>query len=374
MRKLMIISLALGLCFITSITEANQDRNLERSFRVASGKKLIIDLKTGGSVVIRGWDQDEVSVQADRDGDDPQTYEVEISEVSEGVRVQSRQLGNRRNYSSNLKVEIKVPRRFDVAIETMGGGITIEGVEGEFTGKTMGGALNLANLKGTARLTTMGGNIILKNSDLDGSLKTMGGRVLFEDVTGDVKGTSMGGNVVYKNVKNRSGKSTGDEAHISTMGGAINLENAPAGANVHTMGGKIHIQSASKFVKAKTMGGDINIDSVDGWVEATSMAGNIAVNLTGEGNVTLISFKGDITLVVPAGLAMEIDIQIAYTQNSSRNFKITSDFDIRQEETEQWEYEHGSPRRYIYGRGSIGGGKNKIKIETINGNVYLKRS
>jgi DUF4097 and DUF4098 domain-containing protein YvlB len=373
MRKLVIFSLALGICLTGFIAEASQDRSLERSFRAATGKKLVIDLRTGGSVAIRGWDQDEVSVQADRDGDDPQSYEVEMSEVPEGVRISSRHPGNRRTYSSNLKLDIKVPRRFDVSIDTMGGGVTIEGVEGEFTGKTMGGALDLANVKGLARLTTMGGNITLKNSDLDGSLKTMGGRVLFEDVTGDVKGSSMGGNVVYKNVTNRSGKSTGDEVHISTMGGAINVENAPAGANVHTMGGKIHIGTASRFVKAKTMGGDITIDSADGSVEATSMAGDIAVNLTGDGNVSLVSFKGDVTLVVPAGLSMEIDIQIAYTQNSSRNFKIVSDFDIRQEETEQWEYEHGSPRRYIYGRGSIGGGKNKIKIETINGNVYLKR-
>ena len=371
MRKLTVVFLALSVCYLTLSVEAYQAQDVGKNFRVASGKKLIIDLKTGGSVVIRGWDQDQVSVQSDTD--DPQTYELDVSEVPEGVRIFSRHMGNRRNYSSNLKFDIKVPRRFDVSIDTMGGGVTIEGVEGEFTGKTMGGALDLANVKGSARLTTMGGNITLKNSDMDGSLKTMGGRVLFEDVTGDVKGSSMGGNVVYKNVTNRSGKSTGDEVHISTMGGAINVESAPAGANVHTMGGRIHIGSAAKFVKAKTMGGAIKIDSVEGTVEATSMAGNIEVNLTGDGNVTLVSFKGDITLVVPAGLSMEVDIQLAYTQSSSQDFKITSDFDIRQERTEQWEYEHGSPRKYIYGRGSIGGGRNKIRIETINGNVYLKR-
>lgn len=371
MRKLMIVSLMLCVCYLTLVAEARQE---QRSFRVSSGKKLIIDLKTGGSVAIKGWDQEEVSVQADRNGDGPQNYEVEISEVSEGVRIHSHHVGPKRNtYSSNLALEIKVPRRFDVSIDTMGGGVTIEGVEGEFTGKTMGGALDLSNVKGSAHLMTMGGNITLKSSDLDGSLKTMGGRVLFEDVTGDVKGSSMGGNVVYKNVTNRSGKGTGDEVHITTMGGAINVESAPAGASVKTMGGKIHIGSASRFVKATTMGGDITIDSVDGSVDATSMAGDINVTSVGEGNVTLVSMKGDITLVVPAGLSMEVDIQLAYTKNSPQNYKIISDFGIRQEETEQWEYDQGSPRRYIYGRGSIGGGRNKIRIETVNGNVYLKR-
>ena len=93
MRKLMIVSLALSVCYLTLSVEAYQARDVEKSFRVASGKKLIIELKTGGSFVIRGWDQDEVSIRAD--GDDPQNFELDISEVSEGVRIYSRHLGTR---------------------------------------------------------------------------------------------------------------------------------------------------------------------------------------------------------------------------------------------------------------------------------------
>jgi hypothetical protein len=32
----------------------------------------------------------------------------------------------------------------------------------------------------------------------------------------------------------------------------------------------------------------------------------------------------------------------------------------------------GSPRKYIYGKAQIKGGKHKIKIKTINGNITLK--
>ena len=49
------------------------------------------------------------------------------------------------------------------------------------------------------------------------------------------------------------------------------------------------------------------------------------------------------------------------------------DFDLKEERTKDWDDEDGTPRKYIYGKGQIGGGKNRIRIETINGNVYLKK-
>ena len=71
---------------------------------------------------------------------------------------------------------------------------------------------------------------------------------------------------------------------------------------------------------------------------------------------------------------MEIDIEIAYTRDRrSKDFKIESDFALETEETDEWDYDHGSPRKYIYGLGNVDGGAHKVKIRTINGNVYLKR-
>ena len=60
----------------------------------------------------------------------------------------------------------------------------------------------------------------------------MGGKVSIENVVGNVDGSSMGGNVTIKNLKRRDGTSIGKETHISTMGGAIELNNAPFGADV----------------------------------------------------------------------------------------------------------------------------------------------
>ncbi|MGA9998292.1 MAG: hypothetical protein WBP93_22960 [Pyrinomonadaceae bacterium] len=364
---------------VTALAASPQEgRHIEREFRISSGKRLEIDLKTGGSLNIAGWDNEQVRVDAYLGGRDGEDARVDFKENADGVEIYSHFDEMRNNHSSDLKFEIKVPRKFDLDIDTMGGAVKIDAVEGQINGKTMGGALNLSNLRGSLHLSTMGGGITLVNSDVDGSVSTMGGKVLIQDVVGNIKGSSMGGQVSYKNVTKRDGSSTGDEVRITTMGGEINVDAAPAGANVMTMGGDITIASAQKFVKAKTMGGNIKIGAVDGAVTATTMGGNVNVKVTGEGNggnadVLLTSNGGDIELIVPAGLSMDFDIELAYTRKHQGDYKIVSDFGIQQRESDDWDTTHGSARKVIYGTGSVAGGRNKIRIRTINGNVFVRR-
>ena len=227
---------------------AESDR---QEFEVGSGGTLILDLKAGGSVTISGTGGSTVTVGYEISGRTAGCCVVEARETGAGVEIETRYRSSSRRQSSDLDIVVAVPRQFDIELDSMGGGVEIDGVEGEFTGKTMGGELILNDVQGEARLTTMGGDIRLTNSELDGSLKTMGGEVLFENVVGDVKGSSMGGNVRYKNVQRRGGDVAGpsrtggidetspDTVQISTMGGAITVDEAPAGADVHTMGGNI---------------------------------------------------------------------------------------------------------------------------------------
>ena len=227
-------------------------------------------------------------------------------------------------------------------------------------------------------MSTHGGDIELSDSIVDGSVTTFGGDVTLQDVSGDVKGTSMGGDVVYRNVARRDGTGTGKAVHIATMGGDVEVSNAPDGAELSTMGGEIEVESARRFVKAKTMGGSIDIAAVDGWVEATTMGGDITVTMVGnpaagDRHVLLDSRGGEIELVVPAGLDMDIDVQIEVTKNSRRSYEIESDFPLQISAPADWSYGEGNPRRVIRGKGTTGSGKNKIVIRTVNGDVRIER-
>ena len=351
--------------------------DIEREISVSPDGTLELELEAGATVEISGWGKDSIRVVG-KVGRSSSAVDIEVVETRRGVRVSTEFRHHASHQNSSIDLIIQVPHHYNLDLDSMGGGLKLEDLLGRFEGETMGGELHLRNIRGVVRLKTMGGNITLIDSEVDGSLKTMGGKVIFEDVSGDVNGSSMGGNVVYRNVRRKDGSSTGSAVVISTMGGEINVSDAPDGADVSTMGGNIRIHSAGRFVKAKTMGGDLQIDKVDGWVKATTMAGDERVVMvgnprSGERNVDLRSYSGDIELVVPDGLDMDIDIELAYTKDSKRDYKIISDFPLNQRETDEWDRSHGSPRRYIYATGQVGSGSNRIHIKTINGNVRLRR-
>lgn len=352
--------------------------HLQKEIMVQPGQKLEVNLRSGGNISILGWNEKKVRVKVVYANGNKEDWRVKLKKVSEGVYLETEYSGPKHKNHRSPRIEINVPAKFDARIKSMGGAIVIKDVAGEFTGKTMGGKLDLSGLKGFVNLKTMGGAITLKDSDVDGKVKTMGGRVLLENVMGDVSGSSMGGNVIYKNVKSRTGTSTGKVVNISTMGGAINVNEALHGAKVHTMGGDIHIKKARKFITAKTMGGEVRIDDIDGWVKATTMGGNISVTMTGDPSkgkrdVYLSSKGGNITLTVPEGLDMDADIKISFTKGSKRNYSITSDFKLDIRQSGEWIKTHGSPRKTVTGKGKTGNGTHKILIKTINGNVILKK-
>ena len=355
-----------------------------REFRVAAGGKLTLHLETGGSVKIAGTGGSTVNVSYKLSCSPD--CQISFDQNGSGVRVETKSERSSRSQNADVDFEILVPSRFDVELDSMGGGLEIDGVTGSFTGETKGGEITLRRVEGEAKLRTMGGEIQVTDSTLDGSVHTMGGKVSIENVVGDLKGSSMGGDVRYKNVRRPDGKLaspshggdsdlsdvTPETVQISTMGGAINTEDAPNGADVMTMGGNIRIRNARRFVRAKTMGGDIEIDSVDGWVQATTMGGNLDVTVTdGGGDVTLTSMSGNVLLRVPPGFGMTLDLEIAFTKNSRKEYAITAPGAGSPSVTPDWDYGQGSPRKYIRKSGSVNGGGHKVTVRTVNGNVTV---
>jgi DUF4097 and DUF4098 domain-containing protein YvlB len=349
---------------------AGQD--LKREFKLEYGKKVEIDLNTGGSIEIIGWNKELVSLTARSHDADIEEFKIEFDENSSGLHIHVSNLNH--DGGSDIDLKLFVPEKCDLELETMGGDITTDNVAGTIEGKTMGGDLDLSKLKGEVELTTMGGDIHVENSELDGEVKTMGGDVTFQDVGGNVKGSTMGGDVEIRGTKNIVKK----EVKISTMGGDINIDSAPGGADVHTMGGDITVRSAGTFVKAKTMGGDIVIDQLDGGAKVSTMGGDIDVTMIGDvkqgdRNVDLSSMGGDITVTLPQDLSIDFNIKLTYTKRSAGEYKISCDFPIKIEESADWDYSGGSARKYIIGTGKVGDGKYRVRLETTNGNITVKK-
>jgi DUF4097 and DUF4098 domain-containing protein YvlB len=183
---------------------------------------------------------------------------------------------------------------------------------------------------------------------------------------------------------------------IHHMGGGIDVADAPDGADLSTMGGDIHLVSSGSFAKLKTMGGDISVDraagSVDastmggkitighagGAIKASTMGGDVTAHLTGSStarrDISLSSMSGAILLTVPKDFGMDVQIKLAYTKNSSGNFRVIQHLGLTERQTTEWDDTHGgTPRKYIYVTGRVGNGGNTVKIETINGDISLKQ-
>jgi hypothetical protein len=247
MKKLT-ICLVLSAIFMSNLMAGSY----KKEFKMPPGKLLEIDIKSGGSVEIEGWDKSLIAVEVNYRGTEIDPEMIEFHADESGLRINVVNGAYQNSNIHSLKFNIQLPKKFNIDVETMGGSIIIIDVEGEFSGQTMGGSLFLDKLKGNADLTTMGGEIGLTNSELEGSLKTMGGEIIFDTVVGDVEGTSMGGNVTYRNVMRQNGKPRGkdNEINIRSMGGDILVDDALNGANVYTMGGEIVVKNAKSHVIA----------------------------------------------------------------------------------------------------------------------------
>ncbi|MGD8777539.1 MAG: hypothetical protein PVH88_01100 [Ignavibacteria bacterium] len=366
--------IAVVFSLILSFTNA-QERVIEKEFQINPGEKLILDFETGMSIKIKGWDKDVVKAEIYLDGRDSENIEIDFDQSNSAVVVTSEYMGRRDNYRGRADSYFMVPAKFNIDLNTMGGGVEIDNVEGDIEGQTMGGSLDLSNLKGHLDLQTMGGGISLTDSKVDGKVHTMGGSVDVENVEGDVSASSMGGNVRHKNVKSSS-KSVGEEVDISTMGGSIDVDEALHGANVKTMGGAIKVNKVHKFLKAETMGGDITVRELDGWVKAKTMGGDIYVKMVGDPNkgerdVELTSMSGDIELYVPKGMSMRFDLELVYDEDDEGEFDIISDFPIDKEVEESRGRNHWNDSLTMYGTGEVNGGKNSIRIKTINGDIII---
>lgn len=349
-------------------------KEIEREIEVKPGGTLTIDLKTGGEISVIGWDKDIVKISAEVDEKVDFDIDTFGSDVEVITRATSWGFGN----GKKCEVTAMVPTKYNIDINTMGGEVSIKNVEGNIDGKTMGGELTFSGLKGDISFTTMGGDVKLLDSEIDGKVSTMGGDMRLENIVGNVDASTMGGEIIQKNVKSGS-NSVGDEVDISTMGGDIHVDEAFHGASVKTMGGDITVNKAKKYVKAETMGGDIEIKEVDGYIKTTTMGGDIYAKMVGnpdEGrrDVDLSSMGGDITLYVPEGLSMQVEIEIIYGDDDEVNSSdIKSDFEMQTENIEDNSDDWSNDSKKLIQTGSFNGGKHKVRISTINGKVHFKK-
>lgn len=220
---------------------------ISRSFDVGAGGALEMRTDTGSIDVSTGGDSVEIRVvRAGRDGEE---LELDFSQRGDRVIVRGEWPTEHRHrgHSARVRYEITVPQQFDLELQTSGGSITVDDLDGVLEADTSGGSLDFGMIQG--------------------------------------------------------------EVDAHTSGGSIELEGGGAGVRLDTSGGSIRVGEVVGDLKATTSGGSIRIDGVGGRVEASTSGGSVKARLTSQPtqDCSLSTSGGTVTLYIDPALALDID-------------------------------------------------------------------
>ena len=145
-------------------SSGNQARACEvTESTIAARSDLTVSAEPNGGVTVIGWDQNRIQVRALIQAQAP--TEAEAVRILSAVTVETangliRAIGpeteGRRSWS--VSYEISAPRRMDLDLATVNGGLSVTGIEGTLNLNTTNGGINLEDVGGSVRaLTTNGG-------------------------------------------------------------------------------------------------------------------------------------------------------------------------------------------------------------------------
>ena len=405
---------------------------IEKTIKVDEGGELIV-VSDEGPIYIESWDKKEVRVIVIKRADVGR--ESEARKYFDDIKVWIDKSGNDvsvkgetpwgRGYrrGPRLEFEITVPYKFDVNLRTEGGSLSIGDLGGNVKGETDGGSIKVGQIKdGNVNISTAGGSIKIKEV-MNGNVnaETAGGSIKVGDVDGNLDVNTSGGSIKLGKITGRGVAETsggsikveeaGDDLKLSTSGGSISVNFAKGAIDVETSGGSISIGDTEDDIIASTAGGSIHIGKGGGKVEAETAGGSITVegsdgpvivgtaggsieileahgfieaetaggdieaemvvsNKNTDTHVDLETAGGDITLFLPDDLQATFDVRLEITRRAWRDYKIYSDFPISIDDDDDngWR-----GRRVLIGRGDINGGGDKIRIETTNGDIRIKK-
>ena len=230
----------------------------EKTFPIDWGKDLRIKT-SGGDVTVTSWSKSEVYIKVLGNDNARDDIDYEFSSTDSYVELITKSKSNFINWFEGiaLKIEVKVPEKFNTKIHTSGGELKLGGVEGDHHLTTSGGDIVCKEFTGSLELSTSGGDINLVGRNSKISASTSGGDIML-----DYEGENLG-------------------IDLSTSGGDIRVKlpsNFNAAMELSTSGGEVScnltLNNASKLSEHKIVA---NLNNGGMEFSAHTSGGDIAV-------------------------------------------------------------------------------------------------
>jgi hypothetical protein len=167
--------------------------------------------------------------------------------------------------------------------------------------------------------------------------------------------------------------------HMSVRRGSPAVDftvHVPAGVPLAaaTVSGNVRAADLRGAVRASSVSGDVDV-AADGPVKATSVSGNVAATVRrvgGDAGVKLSTVSGDVTLRLPAGADADLSAR-------TLSGRIESDFPVRlgsmdeRRDDDREGFVRVNVRIGHEARARLGRGGPEIKINTVSGDITLRR-
>lgn len=284
MKRLMIV-----LIFLVATIGlfAGAEKDVKKSFNAGQGGTLTVDAARG-SIQVKTGSGNDVDVQVlyrIKSGNEKklekvlEDYKLEMDQSGDDVTVTlDKRDGSWWDGSNKLQVKfrIRVPEKYNVKLNTSGGSISVDDLEGKVKAKTSGGSLNFGNIDGNITGKTSGGSVTVGDCNGDVDVHTSGGSLNLGAIMGDVDARTSGGSI---NVRAIAGNVV-----ARTSGGSITakLTKQPeSDCELSTSGGTVTAYLAEGIgvhVDAKTSGGSVSTDfpvTVQGKISKKSLNADI---------------------------------------------------------------------------------------------------
>jgi len=256
-------------------------------------------------------------------------------------------------------------------VEVNAGDIRTGTLEGDVNFKSAGGSMRIRSIRGNAELVTAGGELIV--GDVDGMIKaeTAGGNIIVGRVSQGVEAKTAGGNIEV----------SGSQGTIKafTVGGNIYVGRSEGAVELETMGGTIDVLAAEGYARVKTKGGSIDLKKINGFVIAENAGGDItaeivSLNSKNREESRITARGGDVFLYLSQDINATIDARVRDSKNYFEYYEISSDFPLVYSPGELLsDSEKPATSRRIRATGDINDGGNGIRIDTYEGNIYIRK-
>ena len=211
--KTLLAACLLGLLPAAMAAQSDVERTVDAR---PDGRVLITNI--AGSVVVSGWDRNEVEVRGNL-GRGVEKLDVDASGGT--VEIEVDYYRNSRGRDADADLEIRVPVGSDLDVEAVSASVEVSGLEGEVAVESVSGSVDVEGRPRSVDVESVSGAIEVRGQAEEVSVESVSGRIRLSGAFRDVEAGSVSGRIELRGEELR-------RADLSTTSGDIELSSSLA--------------------------------------------------------------------------------------------------------------------------------------------------